>query len=224
MSARGHGGSACRVRHDPQMRSFRTMRGLVGATLLAGALASAAVAAISTKPVVVRDKGTDAADGAIDLTRVQLGRSKDGRLRGAVTAADAWTTKALVATKGGPPGSICLRLYTVGDAVEGVVPGHLACVTADKTGKKLQGTVLKERANDLPERVAFASVSRSSTRTVVVKFSQSSIGRPATLRFAAESTRAGCIRTSCVDAAPDPPAVGTVKLREPSATTNQPAN
>lgn len=199
------------------------MRGLVAAVVLAGALAAAALAAISTKPVVVRDGASDAADGAIDLTRAQLGRSTDGRLRAAITAADAWGVKDLVAAKGGPPGSLCLRLYTVGDDVEGVVPAHLACVTADKAGRKLEGVVLKERPNDFPERVAFASVSRSSTRTVVVKFSQSSIGRPATVRFAAESTRAGCTRTSCVDAAPGPPAVGTVKLREPSATTNRPA-
>lgn len=200
------------------------MRGLIAAVLSAGALAAAAVAATSTKPVVVRDSPTDAADGAIDLTRAQLGRSKDGRLRAAITAAQAWTTKDLVAAKGGPPGSLCLRLYTIGTRVEGVVPSHLACVTADKAGKKLEGAVLRERPNDLPERVALASVSRSSSRTVVVKFSQTSIGRPATVRFAAESTRAGCVRTSCVDAIPNPPTVGTVKLREPSATTNRPGS
>jgi len=199
------------------------MRGLIAAALLAGALAAVAVAAISTKPVVVRDSAQDAADDALDLTRAQLGRSKDGRLRGAITAADPWSTKDLVAAKGGPPGSVCLRLYTVGNKVEGVVPAHLACVTADKAGKRLRGVVLKERPNNLPQRVGTASVSRSSSRTVVMKFSQSAIGRPATVRFAAESTRAGCIRTSCVDAAPDPPRVGTVKLREPSATTNRPA-
>ncbi len=96
------------------------------------------------------------------------------------------------------------------------------CVTATSNGQRLRGAVLRERTNNFPERVAGATVTRSSKRTVVVKFSQSSIGKPATVRFAAESTRAGCSRTSCVDAAPNVPKVGTLKLREPSATTNRP--
>ncbi|WP_372790504.1 hypothetical protein [Paraconexibacter sp.] len=187
--------------------------------MTAGAVA---VAAISTRPVVVRDSRTDAASKAIDLMRVQLGRASDGRLRAAVTATESWAPKDLVASKGGPPGSICLRLYTGGSKVEGVVPDYLVCITATKSGKKLRGSVLRERTNDFPERVTGAKVTRSSKRTVVVKFSQSSIGKPATVRFSAESTRAGCTRTSCVDAAPNLPTVGTVKLREPSATTNRP--
>lgn len=171
---------------------------------------------------MVRDSSTDAADGALDVTRVQLSRGTDGRLRGAITASDDWGAEDLVAAKGGPPGSLCLRLYVTSASVERSVPEHLVCVTADASGDKLRGSVLKERPNDLPQRVAAAAVSRSSKRTVVVKFSQTSIGRPATVRFAAESTRPGCVRTSCVDAAPDPPKVGTLKLRKPSATTNQP--
>jgi len=177
---------------------------------------------VSTKPVVVRDSSTDAADGAIDVSRVQLARGSDGRLRGAITASDSWTADDLVAAKGGPPGSLCLRLYVTSTKVERSVPEYLVCVTANAGGDKLRGSVLKERPNDLPQRVGTAVVSRSSGRTVVVKFSQTSIGRPATVRFAAESTRPGCVRTSCVDAAPNPPKVGTLKLREPSATTNQP--
>lgn len=153
---------------------------------------------------------------------MQLGKGTDGRMRAVVTATDEWSPEDLVARDGGPPGSICLRLYTVTTKIEGAVPEHLVCVTADGAGEKLRGSVLKERPNDLPERMATATVSRSSEKSVTLKFSQTSIGRPATVRFAAESTRAGCVRTSCVDAAPTPPRVGTFKLREPEATTNRP--
>ncbi len=143
-------------------------------------------------------------------------------MRAVVTAAGEWTSKDLVARDGGPPGSICLRLYTVTTKIETTVPEHLVCVTADADGERLRGSVLKERPNDLPERMGTASISRSSKKSVTLKFSQTSIGKPATVRFAAEATRAGCVRTSCVDAAPTPPKVGTFKLREPSATTNRP--
>jgi len=172
--------------------------------------------------VVVTDSATDAADGAIDVRRVQLGKAPDGRLRAVITAAGEWSTADLVARDGGPPGSLCMRLYTVATKVEGAVPEHLVCVTADRAGEKLRASVLKERPNDLPEHTAVATVSRSSEKSVVIKFSQTSIGKPASVRFAAESTRAGCVRTSCVDAAPTPPRVGTFKLREPAATTNRP--
>lgn len=181
-----------------------------------------AIAAVSTKPVVVKDAAGDAATGALDVTRVQLGRSADGRLRGVITTSGPWRTGDLVARDGGPPGSLCLRLYTAAGTVEGAVPTHLACVSADRAGRRLRGVVLRERPNALPERSGTAVVSRASTRSVVLRFSQSAIGRPATVRFAAESLRAGCIRTSCVDAAPDGQKVGTLKLREPEATTNRP--
>ncbi|MTD47079.1 hypothetical protein GKE82_23005 [Conexibacter sp. W3-3-2] len=180
------------------------------------------MAAVSTKPVVLTDSRTDAAEGAIDLRRVQLGKAPDGRLRAAITASEAFTAEDLVAEKGGPPGSICLRLYTVTTEIERSIPEHLACVTADAAGEKLRGSVLKERANDLPTRTGTVSVSRSSDTTIVLRFSQSSIGKPASVRFSAEATRPGCVRTSCVDAAPTPPKVGTFTLREPAATTNRP--
>lgn len=177
---------------------------------------------MSTKPVVVKDDAGDAASGALDVTRVQLGRSSDGRLRGVITTAEPWKTGDLVARDGGPPGSLCLRLYATGEKVDGAVPSHLACVSADRAGRRLRGVVLRERPNALPERAGALAVSRASTRSIVLRFAQSAIGRPATVRFAAESLRAGCVRTSCVDAAPDAQTVGTLKLREPEATTNRP--
>jgi hypothetical protein len=176
---------------------------------------AAARASAAGEPVVVRE-GRDARAGGPDLTRVQLGRGADGRLRGAVTLAAAWTPGDLLgaadAPQPAPPGSICLRLWTRG-AASGRAADFLVCLTALRGGERLTASVLREADDGLLRRVGRATVARSSTRTATLRFSQSAIGRPARVRFAAEATRPGCPRTSCVDTAPDAPATATLVLR-----------
>jgi hypothetical protein len=175
-----------------------------------------AAAAGAGDPVVVREGRDARAAGAPDLTRVQLGRAADGRLRAALTLAEAWTASALVAQSGAeqpaPPGSVCLRLWTR-SATRGAAADFLVCLTATGDGEDLRASVLRENGNGLLRRVARATVARSSTRTATLRFSQSAIGRPARVRFSAEATRAGCPRTSCVDIAPDAPQTATLVLR-----------
>lgn len=155
---------------------------------------------------------------APDLTRVSVGRGDDGRLRAALTLGEEIRPRDLVA-RSGPPGSLCLRLWTA-STPPNTRPDYLVCVTAEANGRTLRGTVLRERSDAaLPHRVAAASVTRKGGRSVIVRFSQSSIGRPAVLRFAAEATRPGCVRTSCVDTAPDAPAAARLRLHEIQART-----
>ncbi|MEA2290176.1 MAG: hypothetical protein QOD55_2173 [Solirubrobacteraceae bacterium] len=183
---------------------------------LAGTLAACLLAAVPAlaqappAPTVVRDP-PDAAVGGLDITRVQLGRAPDGRLRAALTLAAPWRVRDLPALSG-PPGSLCLRLWTRGEPA-GVPADHLVCVTADETGHRLRGSVLAQPGTEL-RRVGGATLARSSTRTVVMRFSQSAIGRPATVRFAAEATKPGCAIPACVDTAPNAPATATLTLRE----------
>jgi hypothetical protein len=47
----------------------------------------------------------------------------------------------------------------------------------------------------------------------VLRFTQSSIGRPGRLRFAVESTRPGCERPACIDTVPDGGTARTFRLR-----------
>jgi hypothetical protein len=61
--------------------------------------------------------------------------------------------------------------------------------------------------------VAGASLTRSSARTVVVRFAQSAVGRPDVVRFAGETTAPGCAAVTCVDTAPNAPAAATLTLR-----------
>jgi hypothetical protein len=158
-------------------------------------------------------QATDAAGdvkSSLDLRRVALARGSDGRLRASLTLAADWDGNALLAGSN-PPGSICLKTWTTA-APPDTVPDYLVCATADARGA-LRGSVLHERANKLPERVAGADVSRPSARTVTLRFSQAAIGSPATLNVAGESTRPGCTRVSCVDTAPDAPKTLTFKLK-----------
>ncbi len=177
-----------------------------------GATGAVALAATGDAPVVAVEKVKDAAARAPDLSRVSLERGGDGRLRATITLTAKLAAKDLVATSG-PPGSLCLRLYT--RATPGVLPpDYLVCVTTDAKGRRLIGTVLAEQVNALPKRVGRASVSQTkSRRSVIFRFSQTSVGRPPVIRFAAESTRAGCPRVSCVDTLPDAPRTAKLTLR-----------
>jgi hypothetical protein len=165
-------------------------------------------AAATVVTVVVRDPVD--APGGFDLTRVQLGRAADGRLRAALTLAAPWRRADLPADTG-PPGSLCLRMWTVSKP-PATFPDRLLCITADARAEHMRGSVFVEREGVLT-RVASATLARTSLRTVVARFSQSAIGRPATVSFAAEATPPGCARPACVDTAPNAPTVATLTLR-----------
>jgi hypothetical protein len=199
--------------HRPRARRLAAAAGLAAcAPATAGAAPVTAPVAAQTGPpaaaVVVRDPVDTA--GGLDLTRVQFGRAPDGRLRAALTLATPWRMRDLPADDG-PPGSICLRMWTEAKA-PGAFPDRLLCITADARGRHMRGSVLVERGGVL-QRVAGAALARSSTRTVVARFSQTAIGRPDAVRFSAEATPPGCPRLTCVDTAPNAPAVATLTLR-----------
>lgn len=160
--------------------------------------------------VVVRDARDTRVRGAPDIIRASLGRSSDGRLRAAFSLAADLEISDL-RSDDGPPGSLCLRLWTVADPPNEPAD-FLVCVTA-KAANTLRGTVLREDLDGQPDRVAEAKVRRRGDRVLIVSFSQSAIGRPRRLRFAAEATKAGCPRQSCVDVAPQSPRTALLRLR-----------
>ena len=178
---------------------------------IAALVASAALAATS-RTVVLTDARDDVS-GPLDLTRTSLQRASDGRLRAALSFADKLTPKALLAASG-PPGSACIRIWTARDADPASMrPDRLACVTA-RSDDEFRGGVYRVEGAGLPERVARASVKITASRTsIVLRFTQSSIGRPQRFRFAVESTRPGCERATCIDTAPARGRARTFRLR-----------
>ncbi len=177
----------------------------------AALVVSAALAAPS-KTVVLTDERRDVS-GPLDLTRVSLQRASDGRLRAALSFAAKVTPKVMLASSG-PPGSACLRIWTGAESDPAAMrPDRLACVTA-RSDDEFRGGVYEVTGAALPRRIAGASVKATASGTsIVLRFTQSSIGRPPRLRFAVESTRPGCERAACIDTAPAGTAARTFRLR-----------
>jgi hypothetical protein len=211
--------SGGRVRHIGAMAAAaQRMRGarrrlaagglgaVVSAIVVSGALAA------PSKTLVITDPRGDVS-GALDLTRVSLQRTSDGRLRAVLSFADKVSPKTLLAGSG-PPGSACLRIWTAADADPASMrPNRLACVTA-RTDDEFRGGVYEVTGAALPKRLADASVKQTASgQSVVLRFTQSSIGRPQRLRFAVEATRPGCERVTCIDTLPDGGAARTFRLR-----------
>jgi hypothetical protein len=190
--------------------SRRARRSLLAAGVAALALSATAPAAATPAPVVVKD-AKDAVAGAPDLTRAQIGLASDRRIRLALTLAAPWQPKDLIAGEG-PPGSLCVRLWTV--TKPGTTPpDYLACATARADGETMRGTVFKTHAGEQMTTAGPAIVGRTSDRTMTLRFSQTVVGRPKTIDFIAEATKPGCGRVSCVDTAPEAPKTATFKLR-----------
>jgi hypothetical protein len=160
----------------------------------------------------VRDAKDDAGRGKLDLARVSLGLAADGRLRAALTMTDPWSPRDLLG-RDGPPGTLCVRMWMGDRRPSASPPDYLACATVAADNDKLKGSVLHERAGDLPERVATASAIKVSARTAVLRFGQSTIRKPAKLRFGFEALPAGCSALECRDTAPDAPRSARLVLR-----------
>jgi hypothetical protein len=111
----------------------------------------------------------------------------------------------------GPPGSLCLRMWTT-TRQPATFPDFLLCITADARGRHMQGDLMVERDGAF-QRITTVALARTSLRTVVARFSQSAIGRPAAVRFAGEATAPGCARPACVDTAPNAPTLAALTLR-----------
>ncbi|MEY2514604.1 MAG: hypothetical protein QOJ89_1962 [bacterium] len=194
-------------------REHRGRRRRVAALSAATALLAAASAiAAASKPVVLSDPGDDVS-GVLDIQRVSLSLPSDGRLRAVITLTGKIDPKQMLAASG-PPGSVCLKLWTAADADPAAARAdRLVCITAHDDDE-LRATVFEQREPGLPRRLGPASVAvNDSRRSFILRVSQSSLARPELVRFAVESTRPGCVRVSCIDQSPDDGAVRRFRLR-----------
>lgn len=166
-----------------------------------------------SNPVEVRQAAEDRS--GLDLVRVQLARAADGRLRAVLTLAEDFDASDLRARRDGEvPGSLCLRMWTL-TSPYGTPPDRLLCVSAPARGTRLVASLHQELVNADLRRIAILSPTRPSPRSVVVRFSQSAMGRPRQIRFAGEATTRACRRPACVDVLPAGPKVATLRLQSP---------
>ncbi len=175
-------------------------------------IGAAAVVAAPSPPVVIPDAAADV-EGPLDLKKATLSRASDGRLRATFTFAARVTPASLLA-ESGPPGSVCLRVWTDAGADPRVTRAdRLVCVTA-RSEDRLRASVFEQSRSGLPRRTGAASARLNrSGRSLILRVSQSALGRPARIRFAAEANRPGCDRTACIDLAPEAPSTRTFRLR-----------
>jgi len=199
---------------------LRTVRpALAAAAALAVAAGAAAALAQENPSATARDPAGDAGAG-FDLRRVELARGNDGRLRAEMNLNAPWDAASMRRGGDGPPTSLCMRLFTRRDPAS-QPPDYLVCVTPAAEGPALVGRVLRDRASAPPRVVARARVSRPDAFTVFVRFGQSAIGRPATVRFSGEASAAGdgCrAPLGCRDLAPDAPKTVRLRLHRTSAS------
>jgi hypothetical protein len=209
------------VRHASRVRACHGQRSrgrrrralaIAAATSAAAALTVTAAFAAPSKTVTIADPKADVT-GPLDLQRASLSLASDGRLRAVVTLAAKLDPEAMLSDSG-PPGSICVKVWTAEDADPTATRAdRLVCVTA-RTKDDLRASVLSQTAAGLPMRVGSADAKlNKSGRSLVIRISQSSLGRPELIRFAFESTRPGCERVSCVDETPDKGAVRRFRVR-----------
>jgi hypothetical protein len=194
------------------VRQLRHPLRLGAAMAVAVPLVGAVALAASPRPVAIDDAAGDVS-GPLDLQRAALHRSSDGRLRAILTFVGTVSPRTLLASAG-PPGSVCLRVWTDPAAdPRSMRPDRLVCVTA-RSPDELRAGVYQQRGADLPRRIASSQArTNKSGRSFVVRVTQSSLGSPASLRFAAESTRPDCDRPECLDTAPEGGRVRRFRLR-----------
>jgi hypothetical protein len=194
------------------LRAVGARHAIAGLTTAAVALVVTVASAAPSKTVAISDPRDDVT-GSLDLQRASLNLASDGRLRAVITLVGKVEPRAMLAGSG-PPGSVCVKVWTAVDADPAATPAdRLVCVTA-RTRDELRASVFSQTDPGLPVRVGSAAVRvNKSARSLVLRISQSSLGRPDLLRFAVESTRPGCVRVSCIDQAPDKGAVRRFRVR-----------
>ena len=198
---------------------MRVLAAVTTGIVVAAATAGLAVAQKRTGPWAASPDQRGDVPAGLDIVRMELARNADGRLRAEVTMAEPWDTADLR----GPAGStglasVCMRLYDTRDPTA-EPPDWLVCATPARSGDGLVGKVLRDRVDGPPKAVGEARVTRPTARTIYLRFSQTAVRRPATLRFSAEvvTQREKCPKTTgCRDTAPDAPA--SIRLRLRSAT------
>jgi hypothetical protein len=155
--------------------------------------------------VTVRDSNDSPV--VLDISSVTLESAPNRRLVTHIAMYDRWSARDLLPSGGGPPGSVCLDLWTRADSTARA-PDYIACATPSADGRRLLGSLMRDGGHGLPRRVAHANVILPDRRSVELRFPWAPISGshpPRAVRFAAEAAQAvGCPRPrGCVDRAPN---------------------
>jgi hypothetical protein len=167
-----------------------------------GVLALASGSALAAAGDLVSVPDGDDTPVVLDIAQLDVQQNKDKRLQAKFIFSEAFKAQTLAAN-GGPPGSICLRVY-IGTTPSSHSPQYLAC--AGPAGTHFRGSLYKDStAGDALKRVGPVAVTHPNATTLILRFTPTAIGKPKTLRFAGEATQqVGCPQPrGCLDRVPN---------------------
>ena len=171
----------------------------------------AAVLALAGAGLAIAQDGTNAIpDGddspsQVDIASVRATHDRTGdRLTHIIRfhAAVAPSNFRNAVDEHGPPGSVCINIWTRRTPWE-ASPNFDVCVSADRE-RNLAASVSRLGSRGGVRRLGSASAELTSNRRLVVRFDPDRIRRPAAYRWSVEVTtfERGCTRRGCKDFAP----------------------
>jgi len=172
------------------------------ALTIALAAAGVAFAQDGTKAVPDGDDSRSAAD--LSSVRAVHDRAND-RLAHIIHfhAAIAPSTLGNEVEEHGPPGSVCVNIWTRRTPWE-ASPNFDVCVTPNRGATDLQASVSKLNARGSVRKRGPASAELTSKRRLVIRFDPDLIGRPHAYHWSVQATTfaRGCTTRGCKDFAP----------------------
>lgn len=188
-------------------------RRLAWALALSVAAGAIAVAVASAASVPDRD---DVSVG-IDIAKASGTHNRiDDKLVHVIDSYEPFAPSDLV-DKDGPPGSICVEIWTTNKPGERRA-NYEVCATPDAKGKGWQASISRARQKGPPLRIGPVVVQQPSDTRLVMRIDPDDIHRPASYRWRAETTS---FTSSCKDAAgchdyaPDRPDTVVTRLGKP---------
>lgn len=213
--ARAHPRRQLRV--HPAVRSISDRRRL-GGLVLTAALGATAGSALAATSVNVTD-GNDTR-AAVDFSAVKSAHNRvQDRLVHTFSTFDAITPTDLANTRSpsGPPGSICISMWTTRVAGESD-PNYDLCITAKAAGRGFDASLIRNGGRGSVRRVVGVKVEQPSSKRLVVRIDPDRIRRPRSYRWTAQSATygSGChARLGCRDFVPNGRRTAETELGRP---------
>jgi hypothetical protein len=180
--------------------------------LLVCALASVPAAALARSPTV---QDRDDSKAAVDIASAKGSHNRTAdQIVHVVTAYGDFGPRDLL-NSDGPPGSVCLNIWTTREPGEDV-PNYDVCVTSDKRGRVYRASIARLTRN--ARRVGAARVEQTDPRRLEIRFDPDRIHRPRSYRWVTQTATFGADcggPTGCEDFAPDRPDTALTRLGTP---------
>jgi hypothetical protein len=184
-------------------------------TTLSALVVAACVMAAAAYAVTVRDR--DDVKTALDISKAAGSHNRaSDQLVHTIDFYDA--IPASLSKAGGPPGAICVEIWTRSTPSESPAD-YEACATPGK-GDSWKGSIARKRDKGPRLRVGGVKVEQPSDTRLVMRIDPDDIKRPTSYRWRTEAMDFGkdCkSSTGCPDYAPDRPDTAETKLSKPRA-------